>query len=50
VLAAYEEAIPLADGWRERLDLWQVEPLLNHAVMFGGHYGATAVDHLRRWL
>lgn len=49
VIGAYDEAFPLAEGWRERLGLWQVEPLLNHAVMFGGHYGAAAVDHLRRW-
>ena len=28
---------------------WQVEPLLNHAVMFGGGYGAAALDVLERW-
>jgi fructosamine-3-kinase len=39
--AAYHEVHPLADGWRDRLRLWQLEPLLTHAVMFGGGYGAS---------
>ncbi|HEY5193814.1 MAG TPA: fructosamine kinase family protein [Solirubrobacteraceae bacterium] len=38
VFAAYEEEIPLADGWRERVGLWQLLPLLVHAVLFGGSY------------
>jgi fructosamine-3-kinase len=49
VLAAYEAARPLAAGWRERLRLWQLEPLLNHAVMFGGGYGSSALAILRRF-
>jgi fructosamine-3-kinase len=36
--AAYDEAFPLADGWRGRLALWQLFPLLVHAVLFGGGY------------
>ena len=36
--AAYEEVAPLADGWRERIPLWQLFPLLVHAVLFGGGY------------
>lgn len=40
--AAYQEATPLADGWRERVDLYQLLPLLVHAVLFGGAYGASA--------
>lgn len=42
VLAAYDEAWPLADGWRERVALHQLHPVLVHAVMFGGSYGAQA--------
>ncbi len=38
VFAAYEELTPLADGWRERVGLWQLLPLLVHAVLFGGSY------------
>lgn len=42
VFAAYEEAAPLADGHRERVALWQLFPLLVHAALFGGSYGASA--------
>jgi fructosamine-3-kinase len=49
-LAAYREATPLADGWEQRLGLWQLEPLLTHTVMFGGGYGAQAHEVLRRFV
>ena len=42
VFAAYEEATPLADGHEDRVPLWQLFPLLVHAVLFGGSYGASA--------
>jgi fructosamine-3-kinase len=42
VMAAYHEAAPLADGWEERLGVHQLFPLLVHACMFGGGYGARA--------
>ncbi|HZY77814.1 MAG TPA: fructosamine kinase family protein [Jatrophihabitantaceae bacterium] len=41
---AYQEVTPLADGWRSRLPLWQLFPLLVHAVMFGGGYLREAHD------
>ena len=41
-VAAYEEIHPFADGWRERIGLWQLFPLLVHAVLFGGGYVAQA--------
>lgn len=47
--AAYEEVTPLADGWRSRLQLWQLEPLLVHTVLFAGGYGAQALGVLRRF-
>jgi fructosamine-3-kinase len=47
--AAYEEVTPLADGWRDRLRLWQLEPILVHATLFGGAYGSQAVDILRHF-
>ena len=40
--AAYEEAWPLPEGWRDRNPLYQLYHLLNHAVLFGGHYAAEA--------
>ncbi|MCW2738716.1 fructosamine kinase family protein [Nocardioides sp.] len=42
VVAAYDEAHPLADGWEARLGIHQLFPLLVHACMFGGSYGARA--------
>jgi fructosamine-3-kinase len=42
VFAAYDEATPLGDGHRERVALWQLFPLLVHAALFGGSYGASA--------
>jgi fructosamine-3-kinase len=35
---AYHEVHPLADGWRDRIRLWQLFPLLVHAALFGGGY------------
>lgn len=49
ILAAYEEASPLADGHEDRVELWQLFPLLVHAVLFGGHYGAAAERAARRY-
>jgi fructosamine-3-kinase len=48
ILAAYDEADPLADGWRERVPLHQLFPLLVHTVLFGGGYGAQAVRAAQR--
>lgn len=42
-LAAYDEAAPLADGWRDRVGLHQLWPLLVHAQLFGGGYGRQAL-------
>jgi len=42
IFDAYEEAAPLAAGWRERIELYQLAPLLVHAVLFGGSYGSAA--------
>ncbi len=40
---AYDEEFPLVDGWRDRIPLHQLAPLVVHAVKFGGGY-AAAVD------
>ena len=44
VLDAYTEEAPLADGWEERVPLHQLFPLLVHACLFGGGYGARAAE------
>jgi fructosamine-3-kinase len=42
VFDAYEEVAPLADGWQERVGLYQLLPLLVHALLFGGSYRSSA--------
>lgn len=49
ILDAYDAASPLADGWKERVGLHQVAPLLLHCVLFGGHYLAQALSAARRY-
>lgn len=50
VLDAYDEAYPLAEGWRDRVALHQLFPLLVHAALFGGGYGARAGEAARSLL
>ncbi|MGE0140931.1 MAG: fructosamine kinase family protein [Ilumatobacteraceae bacterium] len=48
--AAYVEAAPLQSGWRARVPLHQLAPLLVHAIKFGGPYPTAvrrAVEDLR---
>jgi fructosamine-3-kinase len=42
LLAAYNEQWPLLSGWRARVPLHQLHPVLVHAVLFGGSYGTQA--------
>jgi fructosamine-3-kinase len=42
VFPAYQELAPLAEGWEERVELYQLLPLLVHAILFGGSYCAAA--------
>jgi fructosamine-3-kinase len=47
LLAGYQDVAPLAPGWRHRVPLHQLFPLLVHAVLFGGGYGASAAAAAR---
>lgn len=47
--AAYHEAFPLADGAAGRIRWYQLPPLLVHAILFGGGYGAAVLDVLERY-
>ena len=47
ILAAYNEVSPLADGWRERVPLHQLAPLLHHCVLFGRSYARSALEAAR---
>lgn len=42
ILSGYQSVHALAPGWRARIALHQVHPLLVHAVLFGGGYLAQA--------
>ena len=48
MLAAYEEAYPLAPGHEARVAFHQLLPRLVHAILFGGSYGAGVVAAARR--
>jgi fructosamine-3-kinase len=47
LVAAYDEAAPLASGWRTRVPLHQLFPLLVHVVLFGRGYARQAVAAAR---
>lgn len=49
VLAGYNEVSPLASGWRERVNLHQLAPLLLHCVLFGGSYIPETIACARRY-
>ena len=48
--AAYAEAFPLGPGHADRVDLWQLYPLLVHVVLFGGGYAGQARRALARYV
>lgn len=47
VLGAYQEAWPLADGWRERVPLHRLYLMLVHTALFGGAYRDSVRSLLR---
>ena len=47
VFAAYVEDLPLADGWEQRVPVFQTVPLLVHVLLFGGGYAVQAAEALR---
>jgi fructosamine-3-kinase len=48
VFEAYKESFPLADGYRERVALYQLYPLMVHVNLFGGGYLAQVEAALSR--
>ncbi|GGS73100.1 fructosamine kinase family protein [Nonomuraea spiralis] len=50
VMRAYEEECPLAPGWRERVPLHQLHPLLVHVVLYGGSYRDALMNAVTRVL
>jgi fructosamine-3-kinase len=49
VLRSYNEVRPLCPGWEERVALFQLYPLLVHAVLFGAGFRAQADAVARRF-
>jgi fructosamine-3-kinase len=49
VLDSYEDTTPLADGWQDRVGLYQLLPLLVHAILFGGSYSERVERTARRY-
>jgi fructosamine-3-kinase len=47
VLDGYQAHRPLRDGWRDRIGLHQLYPLLAHVVLFGGGYARQAAAAAR---
>jgi fructosamine-3-kinase len=47
ILGAYADQAPLAPGWRQRVPLHQLHPLLVHVVLFGGVYREEALSAAR---
>ncbi|QIS20173.1 fructosamine kinase family protein [Nocardia terpenica] len=43
ILTAYRSSAPLKDGWRQRIPLHQLYPLLVHVVLFGGSYRSMTI-------
>ncbi|WP_374164233.1 fructosamine kinase family protein [Arcticibacter sp. MXS-1] len=46
---AYHDAFPLQSGWQERLDIWNLYPLLVHVNLFGSSYLAPIRSTLERF-
>ncbi|MFJ6683135.1 fructosamine kinase family protein [Streptomyces werraensis] len=47
VVEGYQEVAPLAGGWRERVGVHQLFPLLVHAVLFGRGYAGQVLGVAR---
>ena len=47
--AAYQEESPLAPGWEDRVDLWNLYPLLVHVMLFGSEYVPQVLKNLEHY-
>lgn len=46
---AYKEAYPLADGWKDRIDLYKLYHVLNHLNLFGSGYYSQALTIIKKY-
>jgi fructosamine-3-kinase len=47
--SAYHAAHPLERGWRDRVGLAQLYPLLVHMVLYGEHYREFCIKMIKRY-
>ena len=47
---AYHEVYPLEPGWKTRVELNQLYPLLVHVNLFGGHYAQSVERIANRYI
>lgn len=47
---SYNNAFPLEKGWKERIDLFNLYPLLIHVNLFGGGYIQKVKSILKNWV
>ncbi|NND92806.1 MAG: fructosamine kinase, partial [Granulosicoccus sp.] len=47
---SYQEHFPLTDGWKQRIALHQLAPLIVHAIKFGGAYAGATENALKQYL
>ncbi|WP_262497314.1 fructosamine kinase family protein [Parapedobacter koreensis] len=48
--AAYNETYPLQAGWEQRMDLWNLYPLLVHLNLFGESYLGAIQRSLKQYI
>jgi fructosamine-3-kinase len=46
---AYHHSFPLQAGWKERMEIFQLYPLMVHLLLFGGPYHAQVVSILKKF-
>ena len=46
----YNEAFPLQPGWKERIELCQLYPLIVHLILFGGHYYNSVMNIINSYI
>lgn len=46
---AYNACLPLQQGWMDRMEIFQLYPLLAHLILFGGPYHTQVVSILKKY-
>lgn len=49
-IAAYNEVYPLENGWKDRVPIGQLYPLMVHVNLFGGGYGRSVESILQKFI